>query len=188
MMQKSIAIAAVLGALIIAAALVYHGRQLAEVSRRLQAMEQRTTGLDSRLEKFSSELPTLVEQAGNNAGREAVHGMVDEVVQMPLKWLRPRPATGATNAITPTVSSPRSSGATADEGAPWVRFDIRDPVIKIEILPNLKEVPAIPWPPNGGGKAPPVQTNAAGSSGLGPTPDAEAKRAMKSSGGGGSGT
>ena len=51
-MQRSISIAAVLGAVIIAVALVYHGRQLAEVSRRLEAMERRTTGLDSRLEQL----------------------------------------------------------------------------------------------------------------------------------------
>jgi hypothetical protein len=181
MMQKPIAIAAVLGALIIAAALVYHGRQLAEVSRRLGAMEQRTTDLDGRLEKFSSELPALVGQAGNNAGREAVHGMVDEVVQMPLRWLRLKPTTGATNANAQTVSPPRSSSANADEGAPWVRFDIREPVIKIEILPNLKEVPAIPWPASGGRNPPPVRTNAAGSSGLGPTPDAGAKQPERGS-------
>ena len=43
-MQKPLAIAAVMGALIIAVALVYHGRQLAEVSRRLEAMEQRVGG------------------------------------------------------------------------------------------------------------------------------------------------
>jgi hypothetical protein len=181
MMQKPIAIAAVLGALIIAAALVYHGRQLAEVSRRLEAMEHRTTDLNGRLEKFSSELPTLVGQAGNNAGREAVHGMVDEVVQMPLKWLRSKPATGGSNASTHTVSPPRSGGATADEGAPWVRFNIREPVIKIEILPNLKEVPAIPWPSDDGRKRLLVQTNAPGSSGLGPTPDAEAKQPKRAS-------
>ena len=174
-MQKPIAIAAVLGALIIAAALLYHGRQLSEVSRRLEAMEQRTTDLDGRLEKFSSELPALVGQAGNNAGREAVHGIVDEIIQTPLRWFRPRPATGTTNANAHSVSPRRSNGAVADEGAPWVRFDIREPVIKIEILPNLKEVPAIPWLPIGAREPAPAQTNAAGSLGAGPTLDAEAK-------------
>ena len=98
-MKRPISIAVVLGAVIIAIALVYHGRQLAEVSRRLGAMEQRTSGLDSRLEKFSSELPTLVEQAGNNAGRQAVHGMVDEVVQMPLNWLRPKLASATSSVL-----------------------------------------------------------------------------------------
>lgn len=174
MMQKPIAIAAVLGALIIAAALLYHGRQMSEVSRRLEAMEQRTSELDGRLDRFSSELPALVGQAGNNAGREAVHGIVDEIIQMPLRWLRPKPATGAANANAHSVSPPRSSGAVADEGAPWVRFDIREPVVKIEILPNLKEVPPIPWLPIGA-REPAVQTNAAGSSRVEPTRDAEAK-------------
>ena len=163
-MQRSMALSAVLGAVIIAVALVYHGRQLAEVSRRLEAMEQRTTGLDSRLEQFSSELPTLVEQAGNNAGRQAVHGMVDEVVQMPLNWLRPRVAPATSNILKQTAWAPRTNGPVIDLGGPWVRFDIRDPVVKIEILPNLKEVPAIPWSANEGRNQPATQTNQAGSS------------------------
>ncbi len=174
-MQRPIAIAAILGALIIAAALVYHGRQLSEVSRRLEALEQRTSELDGRLDKFSSDLPALVGQAGNHAGREAVHGIVDEVIQLPLEWLRPKAATGATNAHAPSVSPPSSSGAAGDEGAPWVRFDIREPVIKIEILPNLKEVPAVPWLPIGAREPTRVQTNAAGNSGVGPRPAAEGK-------------
>ena len=148
MTQKPLAIAAVLGALIIAVALVYHGRQLAEVSRRLEAMEQRTTGLDTRLEKFSSELPVLVGQAGNNAGRQAVHGVVEELVQMPLNWFRPKLTPGASNATSNAVLPSPTRDSTADQGTPWIRFDIREPVVTIEILPNLKEVPAVPWPRN----------------------------------------
>lgn len=174
-MQKPLAIAAILGALIIAVALVYHGRQLAEVSRRLEAMEQRTTGLDTRLEKFSSELPALVGQAGNNAGRQAVHGVVEELVQMPLNWFRPKLTPGASNATSNAVSSSPSRNSTADQGAPWIRFDIREPVVKIEILPNLKEVPAIPWLPMGGMKQPSPQTNHAGSTVVQRKPGAEAK-------------
>jgi hypothetical protein len=175
MMQRPISIAVVLGAVIIAVALVYHGCQLAEVSRRLGAMEQRTSGLDSRLEKFSRELPTLVEQAGNNAGRQAVHGMVDEVVQMPLNWLRPKLAPATSNIPKQTASAPHTNGPVIDLGGPWVRFDIRDPVIKIEILPNLKEVPAIPWPATELRKQAATQTNHAGSSELGPLPSAKAR-------------
>ena len=163
-MQRSVSIAAVLGAVIIAVALVYHGRQLAEVSRRLEAMEQRTTGLDSRLEQFSSDLPTLVEQAGNNAGRQAVHGMVDEVVQMPLNWLRPRLAPATSNILAQTAWASHTNGPVIDLGGPWVRFDIRDPVIKIEILPNLKEVPAMPWPLKDDQKQAVAHTNKAASS------------------------
>ena len=168
-------IAVVLGAAIIAVALVYHGRQLAEVSRRLEAMEQRTTGLDSRLEKFSTELPGLVEQAGNNAGRQAVHGMVDEVVQMPLNWLRPTLAPARSNIVKQSASIPHTNGPVIELGAPWVRFDIRNPVIKIEILPNLKTVPAMPWPAVEGGKQANASTNHAASSDLDAIPDAKAK-------------
>jgi hypothetical protein len=181
MMQRSLAIAAVLGAVIIAVALVYHGRQLAEVSRRLQAMEQRTSGLDSRLEKFSSELPTLVEQAGHNAGRQAVHGMVEEVVQIPLNWLRPKLALGASNAPKQTVSASHTNGPITDQGTLGIRFDIHKPVVtlqtevKVEILPNLKEVPTLLWPSNDGRQQALTQTNHAGSSELGPTPGPKAK-------------
>ena len=174
-MQKPLAIAAVMGALIIAVALVYQGRQLAEVSRRLEAMEQRTTSLDSRLERFSTELPVLVGQAGNNAGRQAVHGVVDELVQMPLNWLRPRPASGTSNAVGGAVSSASSRDATADPGTAWIRFDIREPVVKIEILPNLKEVTAIPVLPIDGLRQSLLQTNDAGSAVIQPKPDAGAK-------------
>jgi len=175
MTQRSLAIAAVLGALIIAAALIYHARQVAEVTRRLEAMEQRTTGLDSRLEKFSSELPSLVEQAGNNAGRQAVRGMVQEVVEMPLKWLAPKPASGASNDVRNAVSSLRSSVPAADQGGSWVRFDIQEPVIKIEVLPNLKEVPAIPWLPTESSKRTSPETNQARSAAAARPSGAEAK-------------
>jgi len=175
MRPTSLGIATVLGALIIATALVYHGRQLAEVSRRLEGMEQRTTGLDRRLEEFSSELPSLVEQAGNNAGRQAVHGMVEEAVQMPLNWLRRKPATGASNALSQVSSPAHSSGLTADQGTPWVQFDIRDPVIKIEILPKLKEVSAIPWLPFDGGKQPSLKTNHTGNAVIEAVPITEPK-------------
>ena len=175
MMQKWWAGAAVLSALIIAAALVYHARQLAEVSRRLQAVEQRTSGLDGRLEKFSSELPTVVEQAGNNAGRQAVHGMIEEAVQMPLSWLRRTAAPAGTNGLKQALPALPSAGPATDQGTPWVRFDIREPVIKIEILPNLKEVPAVPWPVNDSKKQPLPETNHPGTTAAYSMPGAEAK-------------
>jgi len=148
MMQRSVAIAIILGALIIAAALVFHGRQLAEVSRRLEAMDQRTTTLDARLAELSRQLPTLIQQAGKNAGRQAVHGMVEEALQMPLNWLRSKPVLGKSNILERIVSFPHASEGTADQG-PSVRFDIREPVVKIEILPKLKTIPSISWPPIG---------------------------------------
>ncbi len=181
MMQRSIAIGAVLGALIIAAALVYHGRQLAEVSRRLQAMEQRTTGLDRRLEKFSSDLPTLVEQAGHNAGREAVRGMAEEIIQTPLNWLKPRLAPSKNNAPRPNVSSAHTNPPTTAQGTSGISFDIREPVVtfktdvKIELLPNLKEVPSVSWASDDGEKQALTQNNHTGSSELSPTPGPTAK-------------
>jgi hypothetical protein len=175
MTQKPLAIAALLGALIIAAALVYHGRQLAEVSRRLEAMEQRTTGLDSRLDRFSSELPVLVGQAGNNAGRQAVHGAVDELIQMPRNWLNSKLTSGGSAATNNAVLPSSSRDSTADQGTPWIRFDIREPVVTIQILPNLKEVPAIPWLPTDGMKQPSPQTNHAGSTVVPPKLGTEAK-------------
>jgi len=147
-MQKSMPIAIILGALIIAAALVYHGHQLTKVSRRLQAMEQRTSELDNRLDMLSNNLPTLIAQAGNSAGRQVVHGMVEEAVQMPLRLLRPTSETGKSNALERAASLLQSGRAILDQGAPWVRFDIPKPVIKIEILPNLKEIPGLAWPSN----------------------------------------
>jgi hypothetical protein len=140
-----LAIAVLLGALIIAVALVYHGQQLSEVSRRLQAMEQRATGLDSRLDQFSRDLPDLVGQAGNRAGRQAVHGMVDEAVQMPLNWLETKVGPGAKNALKQLASPLPSGDATRNPGPAWVQFDIRHPVINVQIFPHLQEVPAVPW-------------------------------------------
>jgi hypothetical protein len=75
------------------------------------------------------------------------------------------------NAVSP--SSPRES--TADQGTPWIRFDIREPVVTIQILPNLKEVPAIPWLPTEGVKQPSSQTNPAGSAVVQPKLGTEAK-------------
>ena len=162
MMQKSLAVAVVTSALIIAAALVYHGRQLAEVSRRLDGMEQRTTRLDNRLDQFSRELPTLVGQAGNNAGREAVHGMVEEAVQMPLNWLKGRRVPTSANAPRRVSSVEHFEDSATGPAIPWVQLNIRQPVVTVEILPNLKEVPAIPWLPINGMNQTSSRTNDTG--------------------------
>lgn len=148
-MQKLLAITVLVGGLAIAVALVYHGRQLAAVSHRLEAMEQRTTDLNRRLEKFSADLPAVAAQAGNNAGRQAVQGAVDELVQIPMNMLKRKPTVGGSNATSHAVVPIPFADSLTNPGGSWIRFDIREPVVNIEILPNLKEIPAIPWLPTG---------------------------------------
>jgi hypothetical protein len=96
--------------------------------------------------------------------------MVEEVVQMPFHSLRPKFVGGANNVPKQPVSPSPSTGSLAEQGMPWVRFDIRDPVVnidilpnlKVDILPNLKESPAIARPPIDGRKQPAPQTNPVG--------------------------
>jgi len=145
-MQKLTASALILGALLIAAALVYHGRQLALVAGQLATLEQRTGALDQRLNTFSEELPTLVGEAGKEAGRQAVHGVIEEAVQKPMNRVRTQlgfgTATASTNA---TGTPPGETGLLPGGSLPWIRFDIPDPVINIDIQTNLKEWPELPW-------------------------------------------
>jgi hypothetical protein len=142
--KSSLSIAIVAGALIIAAALCYHGRELAKVSNRLAALEQRSTGLEHRLDRFSSDLPTLVGEAGKDAGRRAFHGVVEEVFQNPLNWFRPAQAQGASNNLQQAISEAHVDGSLTNLGLPWIRFDIPNTVINVQILPQVKELPMFP--------------------------------------------
>jgi hypothetical protein len=122
-------------------------------------MEQRTAELDLRLGQFSAELPGMVEQAGRNAGREAVHGVVEEVFEKPLNWLKSTPAQGVSNVLRRSVSLLGTNGFVLDPGASIIRFDISKPVVKIEVLPNLKSVSTSPMPSSGNGGSGSAATN-----------------------------
>lgn len=87
MTQKLTVISVILAAFIIALALVLHGRELAKLSNRLAALEQSSKDLELSLQKFSAELPVVIEQAGRKAGQQAVHGMVEEAFAKPMSWL-----------------------------------------------------------------------------------------------------
>jgi cell division protein FtsL len=165
-MQKSIALALVIGALIISVALVYHGHQLLQLSTQLQTTQKQMATLDTNLQSFAAQLPNLIGEAGKNAGRQAVHGMAEEAVKMPLNWLRstlPKattaglrrflpaaaPAAAATNrddfgpgttARSPVAADAGSNG----KGELMIQFNLPQPVVNIHILSNLKELPA--WP------------------------------------------
>jgi hypothetical protein len=165
-MQKSIALALVTGALIISAALVYHGHQLLQLSAQLQTTQKQMATLDTNLQSFAAQLPSLIGEAGKNAGRQAVHGMAEEAVEMPLNWLRSiplkataaglrrflsaaAPAAAATNRDESGPGTTARSPAAADAGStgkgePVIQFNLPQPVVNIHILSNLKELPA--WP------------------------------------------
>jgi hypothetical protein len=165
-MQKSIALALVIGALIISAALVYHGHQLLQLSSQLQTTQKQMATLDTNLQSFAAQLPNLIGDAGKNAGRQAVQGMAEEAVEMPLNWLRSTPlkatavglrrflsaatpAAAMTNRDESEPSTTACSPADADAGStgkgePMIQFNLPQPVVNIHILSNLKELPA--WP------------------------------------------
>ena len=105
-MQKNIPLALVMGALIIGVALVYHARQLVELTAQLQATQQQMASLDTSLQDFASDLPKLIEDAGRNAGRQAVHGMAEEAVQMPLNWLNSTRFKSASDALRRILAAP----------------------------------------------------------------------------------
>lgn len=144
-MQKLTPIAIVIGAVVIAAALVFHGIQLASVAGRLETLEQRTGELDVRLNSFSEELPVIVGRAGKDAGRQAVHGVVEEAFQKPLGRLMPGLTHATSNLIKRADGQLSLKGLIPEGGIPLIRFDIPDPVINIEILTHLKDLPSLPW-------------------------------------------
>jgi hypothetical protein len=142
-MQKLIAASLVLGALIIAAALVHHGRQLSRLSHQLEMLEQRNAHLEITLQDFATNLPPLIEQAGRNAGRQAVRGIWDEAVENPLRQISSRLPTGTNTAETIERVVSEAADFLNERRAPFVRFDISQPIVTIEILGNTKE----PSPP-----------------------------------------
>jgi len=163
-MQKSIALALVAGALIISAALVYHGHQLLQLSAQLQTTQRQMATLDTNLQSFAAQLPNLIGEAGKNAGRQAVHGMAEEAVEMPLNWLKstlPKATTAGLRSLLPAAApaaaatnrDPFGPGTTArspaaadagptGKGEPVIQFNVPQPVVNIHILSNLKELPA----------------------------------------------
>jgi hypothetical protein len=140
-MQKLIAAGLVFGSLIIAVALVHHGRQLAGLTRQLEALEKRNAHLEITLQEFTANLPSLIEQAGRDAGRQAVRGIWDEAVENPLRQISSRlpSGTNATETIERLVSE--ASGFLNERRAPFVRFDISQPIVTIEILGDGKATP-----------------------------------------------
>ncbi len=145
-MQRFMPIAMVSGAALVAGALVFHGCQLAEVTTRLDALESCTGALDGRLDTFSRDLPSIIEQAGHDAGRQVVSGVLDELYRRSSRWLWRSPVPAASsNRVGQARRPPEVDGAFPDEGIPLVRFNIPDTVFNIHILSNLKELPPLPW-------------------------------------------
>ena len=145
-MQRFMPTAIVSGAALVAVALVFHGCQLAGVAARIDALERRTGALDRRLETFSRELPSSVEQAGHDAGRQAVNGVLEELYRKSSRWLGRSPMpVASSNRVGQAVRQPEADGAFPDDGIPLIRFHIPDTVFNIHILPNLKELPPLPW-------------------------------------------
>ncbi len=158
-MQKLTPVAIIVGALIIAVALVFHAQRLAEVAQRIQALEQRTDDLDGRLSTFQEELPAVIEQAGNGAGRQAVHGIIDEAFHKPLRKLSPALRRAASNVVATTGDGLDIAELVRERGAPLVQFDIPTPNINIEIVTNLKDLPELPWLTGQTNDPPPAVTN-----------------------------
>lgn len=146
-MQKHIALALVVGALIVGAALAYHGRQLVQLSAQLQATQRQVATLDTNLQQFARELPNLIGEAGKTAGRQAVHGMAEEAVQLPLELLKSTPLKGAGDGLRRTLSNVSTGLGGTNREWPLIHFDIPQPtIINIGVLSDLKDLPAWLWP------------------------------------------
>lgn len=142
-MHKFLAFVILVGALIVGAALVYHGKQLASVATQLDALEQRTGALDIRLDAFSEELPALIGQAGHDAGRQAFRGFIDEAIGKPLDQLLPSRAPGSTNANQQVRHPLNLRDLLPGNGTPWIRFDIPDPVVNIDVSTDFRDLPSL---------------------------------------------
>ena len=144
-MQKLTSLAMVAGATIIAAALVYHGRQLATVATRLDTLE--------------AQLPVIIEQAGRNAGQQVVQGMLDEAIRKPLGLLKPTVVRAKSNLLSRATGPSGVRGLLPNLAVPLVRFNIPEPVINIEIRTDLKALSDFSWPLSNSEKPPQTATN-----------------------------
>jgi hypothetical protein len=124
-MQKYIALALVIGALIIGAALVYHGQKLEQLSAQLQATQKQVSTLDTNLQCFAQELPDIIGEAGKNAGRQVVHGMAEEAIEMPLNWLKSTPLKGVTAGLRHVLSPAHPGADTTNQMGPLAPTPLR---------------------------------------------------------------
>jgi hypothetical protein len=132
-MQKSVAVIILLASIVVAGSLILLSRELGVVSEEIKQLREQNASLDSRLKQLNEELPGMIEQAGGNAGREAVRGIFDEALGKPARQLR-----NLMESVTSGVlSSTGSSGFATGAGGPMFHLEISQPSVNIELHTDI---------------------------------------------------
>lgn len=77
----------IISAAIVSISILVLAYSLGRVAVEVAGARKESSVLVDRLEKLSSEVPKMAEEAGDQAGRSAVNGALDEAVGEPLRWL-----------------------------------------------------------------------------------------------------
>ena len=164
--MKTLTIGLLLGAAMIASALVYHGRQLVALNERLAAVEQSNRALEHQLDHLTDDLPGLIGQGVTGVANRVVGSLFDGV--RGLAGMRtgyggaaaagsgaagPAPAAGGIAILhdLPETGDWADWSLSLTQGGPLVRFDIAQPIVNIDIrLPDAAAVAeALGWPEDG---------------------------------------
>ena len=139
----------IIAASIVAAGLVVLALALNRVAVQLAGLRQESSELVQRLESLSSEVPRLAQEAGDNAGRSAVKGAVDQAIGEPLRRLgalvksAPRVALKADgNPKDENTDSPSETNVIP--GVPVIHVEFVEPYVSIEISTDLEPSAIIP--------------------------------------------
>ena len=129
-MQKSTAVIIVVAALLVLGGLLFHGRRIGQLSDELADLRRQNAALDTHIQELTAELPNV----GRNAGREAVAGVMDEVLSGPLEMLRSQ--------------LPQLSGgiafASGQRSAPLFHLEIEQPSVSIHLNTDVGLSPRKP--------------------------------------------
>lgn len=146
--MKTLTTGLLIGAAMIAGALVYHGRQLVALNERLAAVEHSNRALEQQLGTLPDDLPRLVSEGITGSAERVVGGLIGGARGLlpglvseftaaagsaGTGWI----GNGAGDDAGETVVWPRSLSLT--DGGPLVQFDIPQPVVHVDIQLGIPE-------------------------------------------------
>jgi hypothetical protein len=122
---------------------------LSRVAVEIASARQESSDLVQRLENLSNEVPRLAEEAGDQAGRSAVKGAVDEAVVEPLRRLAAiaKPSHRPKSNAPGTTEEENATGLSEADGfppAPIIHVEFVEPSVSIEISTDLEPSALIP--------------------------------------------
>jgi hypothetical protein len=139
----------IIAAAIIAFSILVLAYVLSRVAVEIASARQESSDLVQWLEKLSSEVPRLADEAGDHAGRSAVKGAVDEAIVEPLGRLAAvaKPSRRPNSKAPGTTEEENAVGLSEADGfphAPVIHVEFVEPSVSIEISTDLEPSALIP--------------------------------------------